>query len=78
MIVSGLGTYSQDVAKGQFLELDGYLDEQGQGVRDALDSLDPAFLNATRIDGKIYAVPSIRDLAADYRNHDAQGFGRQI
>ncbi|HTG70484.1 MAG TPA: extracellular solute-binding protein, partial [Candidatus Udaeobacter sp.] len=66
LIVSGLGTYSQDVAKGQFLELDGYLDEQGQGVRDALDALDPAFLNATRIDGKIYAVPSIRDLAADF------------
>ncbi|MGM0880766.1 MAG: ABC transporter substrate-binding protein [Bacillota bacterium] len=66
LIVSGLGTYSQDVAKGQFLELDGYLAEQGQGVTEALDSLDPAFLNATRIDGKIYAVPSIRDLAADY------------
>lgn len=66
LIVSGMGTYSQDVAKGQFLELDDYLAEQGQGVADALNSLDPAFLNATRIDGKIYAVPSIRDLAADY------------
>lgn len=66
LILSGLGTYSQDVAKGQFLELDEYLAEQGQGVTEALDSLDPAFLNATRIDGKIYAVPSIRDLAADY------------
>lgn len=66
LILSGLGTYSQEVAKGQLLELDGYLDENGQGIKDALDSLDPAFLNATRIDGKIYAVPSIRDLAADY------------
>lgn len=66
LIVSGLGTYSQDVAKGQLLELDGYLAENGQGVTEALDSLDTAFLNATRIDGKIYAVPSIRDLAADY------------
>lgn len=66
LIVSGLGTYSQDVAKGQLLELDGYLTDKGQGVTEALDSLDPAFLNATRIDGKIYAVPSIRDLAADY------------
>ncbi|MDQ6419511.1 ABC transporter substrate-binding protein [Paenibacillus sp. LHD-117] len=66
LIVSGLNTYSQDVAKGQFLELDSYLEQQGQGIKEALDSLDPAFLNATRIDGKIYAVPSIRDLAADY------------
>ncbi|MGO4698393.1 ABC transporter substrate-binding protein [Paenibacillus sp. 2TAB26] len=66
LIVSGLGTYSQDVAKGQLLELDGYLADKGQGVTEALDSLDTAFLNATRIDGKIYAVPSIRDLAADY------------
>ncbi|MEC0092412.1 ABC transporter substrate-binding protein [Paenibacillus macquariensis] len=66
LIVSGMGTYSQDVAKGQFLELDGNLAEQGKGITEALDSLDPAFLNATRIGGKIYAVPSIRDLAADY------------
>ncbi|MGM0880771.1 MAG: ABC transporter substrate-binding protein [Bacillota bacterium] len=66
LIVSGLGTYSQQVSKGQLLELDGYLAEQGQGIKEALDSLDPAFLNATRIEGKIYGVSSIRDLAADY------------
>lgn len=66
LIVSGLNTYSQQVSKGQLLELDGYLAEQGQGIRGALDSLDPDFLNAARIGGKIYGVPSIRDLAADY------------
>ncbi|GLX71414.1 ABC transporter substrate-binding protein [Paenibacillus glycanilyticus] len=66
LILSGLGTYSQDVAKGQFLELDDYLGKEGAGIKEALDNLDPEFLNATKIDGKIYAVPSIRDLAADF------------
>ncbi|TCM95793.1 putative aldouronate transport system substrate-binding protein [Paenibacillus sp. BK033] len=66
LILSGLGTYSQDVAKGQFLELNDYLEKEGNGIKQALDNLDPGFLNATKIDGKIYAVPSIRDLAADF------------
>jgi len=66
LILSGLGTYSQNVAKGQYIALDELLDNQGQGVKDSLNNLDPAFLNATKIKGKIYAVPSIRDLAADY------------
>lgn len=66
LIVSGLGTYSQQVSKGQLLELDEYLAEQGQGIVGALEGLDPDFLNAARIGGKIYGVPSIRDLASDY------------
>ncbi|MFD0696574.1 ABC transporter substrate-binding protein [Paenibacillus sp. GCM10027628] len=66
LMLSGLGTYSQTVARGQYIALDDLLAKQGQGVKKALDDLDPAFLNATKIKGKIYAVPSIRDLAADY------------
>lgn len=66
LILSGLGTYSQNVARGQYIELDDLLAKEGQGVKQALDDLDPAFLNAVKIKGKAYAVPSIRDLAADY------------
>lgn len=66
LVVTGLGDYSQQVAKEQLLELDAYLAQQGQGITKALDGLDPAFLNATRINGHIYGVPTIRDLASDY------------
>jgi putative aldouronate transport system substrate-binding protein len=66
LIMSGLGTYSQTVARGQYIELDELLEKEGAGVKQALDDLDPAFLDAVKINGKIYAVPSIRDLAADY------------
>ncbi|MBD2866944.1 ABC transporter substrate-binding protein [Paenibacillus arenilitoris] len=66
LILSGLGTYSQTVARGQYLAMDDMLEMEGAGVKQALDDLDPAFLNAVKIGGNVYAVPSIRDLAANY------------
>lgn len=61
LILSGLGTYSQDVAKGQFLELNDYLENEGHGIKEALDNLDPGFLNATKLTGKFmpYRVSGI-------------------
>jgi putative aldouronate transport system substrate-binding protein len=54
--------YSNFVAKGQIIALDQMLDKQGQGIKQSMDS---AYLNATKIAGKIYAVPTVRDFAAN-------------
>ncbi|GGG06114.1 ABC transporter substrate-binding protein [Paenibacillus abyssi] len=66
LILSGLGTYTQNVGRGQYLPMNDMLENEGKGIKEALDSLDPAFLDAVKINGEVYAVPSIRDLAADY------------
>lgn len=52
--------YSNLVAKGQIVALDQMLEKQGQGIK---KSMEPAYLNAAKISGKIYAVPTIRDFA---------------
>jgi putative aldouronate transport system substrate-binding protein len=54
--------YSNLVAKGQVVPLDQMLEKQGQGIK---KSMDAAYLNAAKISGKIYAVPTIRDFAAN-------------
>ncbi|NWL86183.1 ABC transporter substrate-binding protein [Paenibacillus sp. 79R4] len=59
---SGFG-YSTLVAKGQLNPLNDLLDKYGQGIKQALD---PAFLTASQINGEIYAVTTVRDLASDY------------
>lgn len=66
VIVSGLGTYSQQAAKGQLLPLNDLIDKYGQGIQKAYNNLDPVFLNSAKIDGKIYGVPSIHDFASDF------------
>lgn len=62
MVVWG-AFYSNYVAKGQVLALDDLLTKYGKNVS---ESLGPVFLNAPKVKGKIYGVPSIRDLAQDY------------
>ncbi|WMT41330.1 extracellular solute-binding protein [Paenibacillus sp. D2_2] len=59
---SGFG-YGSLVAKGQLNPLNDLLDKYGQGIKEALD---PAFLTASQINGEIYAVTPVRDLASDY------------
>lgn len=54
--------YSNFVAKGQLIALDQLLGNQGQGIKNAMDQ---AYLNASKISGKIYAIPTIRDFAAN-------------
>lgn len=49
-----------NVAKGAFLELNDLLEEHGQGI---LDSLDPLFLERSRIDGINYAIPTNKEMA---------------
>lgn len=62
MYVSGRN-YTSYVSKGQLQELDELLEQYGQGIKEVFDD---SFINAAKVDGKIYAVPSNRDLATNY------------
>ncbi|GAA4876071.1 ABC transporter substrate-binding protein [Paenibacillus vulneris] len=63
LMVSGVGgTYSTHITQGRLLALDDLLAKHGQ---DITKTLDPAFLNAAKVNGKIYGVTSNRDLAGD-------------
>lgn len=52
--------YSKNVAKGAYLDLGDLLQQYGQGI---IDSLDPAFLEGSRINGKNYGIPTNKELA---------------
>jgi len=62
LIVTGNTAFSRQVAQGQLLPLDDLLQSHGQ---DILKAFQPEILEATRVDGKIYALPSIRDFASN-------------
>ncbi|WP_276355917.1 ABC transporter substrate-binding protein [Cohnella caldifontis] len=53
--------YAKNVAKGAYLELGSLLDQYGQGIK---DSLDPAFLEGSKIKGKNYGIPTNKELAS--------------
>ena len=55
----GLG-YSNCVTKGYALELDELLNEYGQGI---LETINPDYIEACRIDGQVFCVPQQRDIA---------------
>lgn len=55
--------YSNMVAKGMLIPLDELIAGHGSGIT---ASLDEKYVNATKIGGKIYSVPSVRDLAGSY------------
>ncbi|TCM97776.1 putative aldouronate transport system substrate-binding protein [Paenibacillus sp. BK033] len=56
-------TYANQVAKGQLVQLDDLLSNQGKGI---VEALGPDYANAAQINGKTYAVPTVRDLAQSY------------
>ncbi|MFF2910740.1 ABC transporter substrate-binding protein [Paenibacillus sp. NPDC057934] len=56
-------TYANQVSKGQMVQIDDLLSKYGEGIEKALG---PDYVNAAKIDGKNYAVPTIRDLAQSY------------
>jgi putative aldouronate transport system substrate-binding protein len=68
--------HSVNVSKGAFLELDGLLEQYGQGI---LQSLDKVLLAGSKIDGKNYGVPTNKELAAQggiiYRADIAEELG---
>jgi putative aldouronate transport system substrate-binding protein len=68
--------YSKNVAKGAYLELDDLVQQHGQGI---LESLDPAFLEGSKIKGKNYGIPTNKELATAgglvYRSDIAEELG---
>lgn len=63
LMVAGVGgTYSAQVTQGRLVELDDLLAKYGQ---DITDTLDPSFVNAAKVNGKLYGIPSNRDLAGE-------------
>lgn len=51
--------YFGNVTKGAFLELDELLDKHGQGIK---ETLNPLYLEAPRLKGKLYAVPTNKEI----------------
>ncbi len=51
--------YVQNARKGAFMQLDGLLDQYGQGIKQVLD---PAFLEGSKVDGHNYGVPANKEL----------------
>ncbi|MFC5470058.1 ABC transporter substrate-binding protein [Cohnella suwonensis] len=62
LVSSSFFNYSSQVAKGQLLPLDELVEKYAPTVK---DTMEPAIFNATKIGGKMYGVPSVRDTAAD-------------
>lgn len=54
--------YSSYVGRNQIIQLDDLIDTYGSGIREALGD----YLDATAINGNLYIVPTIRDLAKCY------------
>ncbi|WP_141502649.1 ABC transporter substrate-binding protein [Paenibacillus luteus] len=53
--------YVQNARKGAFMQIDDLLKEQGKGI---VDTLDPAFLEGSKVDGHNYGVPANKELPA--------------
>ncbi|WP_158629978.1 ABC transporter substrate-binding protein [Cohnella sp. AR92] len=55
--------FANNVAKGAFLPLDDLLAKYGQGIT---QSLDPRFLEGGTVDGKIYAIPTNKEIGESH------------
>ncbi|RIE00404.1 extracellular solute-binding protein [Cohnella faecalis] len=55
--------YSTQVSKGVLYPMGNIMEQNAQGI---IDALGPDYYNATKVNGISYGVPSIRDLAQDY------------
>ncbi|RTE11263.1 ABC transporter substrate-binding protein [Paenibacillus whitsoniae] len=66
MYSSVRGSFNNTVALGHFIPLDELIAKYGQNAKKALDEQNPQILNATKVNGKIYGLPNIKDLASDY------------
>lgn len=53
--------YVQNARKGAFMQIDELLEKQGKGIK---DTLDPAFLEGSKVDGHNYGVPANKELPA--------------
>ncbi|MFS0722411.1 ABC transporter substrate-binding protein [Paenibacillus sp. 1P07SE] len=55
--------YFGNVSKHAYLELDELLEKHGQGI---LERLNPLYLEAPRMDGKLYAIPTNKEITQGY------------
>jgi len=60
MFTASWSSYSQYVSQKAFLELDDLLDQYGQDIK---SNINPAYLKAPRIENKLYAIPTQKDMA---------------
>lgn len=51
--------FFSNVTKGAFIELDELLDQYGAGIK---EQLNPLYLEAPRMDGKLYAIPTNKEI----------------
>lgn len=63
IMTSSMMGYSTQVSRGQLIELDDLLEQYAPEIKNTMPE---AIYNGTRINGKIYGIPSIRDFGADY------------
>ncbi|KGE18788.1 extracellular solute-binding protein [Paenibacillus wynnii] len=65
MFTAGWDNFNGNVAKGAFVQLDdpknNLLENQGKGI---LENIDPLMLNGGKIAGKIYAIPTQKEIAS--------------
>lgn len=59
-LMPSIYNYSQSVLQGQLIPLDDLIEKHGQGITEALD---PAYLDASRVNGIIYGVPTLHEMA---------------
>ncbi|TVY08334.1 ABC transporter substrate-binding protein [Paenibacillus cremeus] len=62
LFVTEAKNYGTQVGQGRLLPLDDLIDKQAPNIKKAVD---PMYLEAARVNGKIYGITSIRDLAAN-------------
>ncbi|WP_256762217.1 ABC transporter substrate-binding protein [Cohnella sp. WQ 127256] len=63
LLTSSFFNFSSQVAKGQLLPIDELVAKYGPTIK---DTMEPNIFNATKVGGKSYGVPSVRDTAADH------------
>lgn len=61
MLVASFFGYTSQAAKGQLLPLDDLVDKYGPDIKKVMDK---DYLNASKVAGKLYAVPTQRDMAS--------------
>lgn len=61
LMFSGLRSYGLQVAKKQLMPLDDLVSKFGPNIT---KSLDPAYLNAPKVNNQLYGIPSVREFAS--------------
>ncbi|OMF37993.1 hypothetical protein BK133_03140 [Paenibacillus sp. FSL H8-0548] len=63
LVTSSFFNFSSQVAKGQLLPINELVEKHAPTIKDTMEL---AIFNATKVGGKSYGVPSVRDTAADH------------